>query len=308
MLTKSEYIRKSLETNLFFLRIMKEHALFLEAGFVCKDINHIREAERLKNEFSRLLAEAVSLANGVVSPELLSVEAIVTDNTLAAEQATENLSGIPINTAITRAELALTGGFPGPYPPVLENRISLLNQRAIPLTDAIINFKGMVLNGMLSCRLYTTLFPLLIDHIRREAILYRNSLIRLQSRLDPDDPAMAAQLEAFWNRIMAEHSLFIRNLLDPTEVELFNTTQAFAARFEKLEDAAEAAESNEPALEKVTRQSLEATREISTFKEQATELILMHKIKSIIVPLLGDHVTREANHFLHLLKHFEKTL
>ena len=31
----------------------------------------------------------------------------------------------------------------------------------------------------------------------------------------------ALNQEAFWNRIMAEHSKFIRGLLDPTEV-LFN--------------------------------------------------------------------------------------
>lgn len=29
-----DYVRISLETNLFFARIMKEHALFLEAGFL----------------------------------------------------------------------------------------------------------------------------------------------------------------------------------------------------------------------------------------------------------------------------------
>ena len=29
------YVTDSLEQNLFFARIMKEHALFLEAGFPC---------------------------------------------------------------------------------------------------------------------------------------------------------------------------------------------------------------------------------------------------------------------------------
>jgi hypothetical protein len=30
------------------------------------------------------------------------------------------------------------------------------------------------------------------------------------------------------------------------------------------------------------------------------------KIKSIIIPLLGDHTLREANHYLRLLKIFKK--
>lgn len=36
------YITLSLETHLFFARIMKEHALFLEAGFPGKDAEYIK--------------------------------------------------------------------------------------------------------------------------------------------------------------------------------------------------------------------------------------------------------------------------
>lgn len=39
------YITLSLETHLFFSRIMKEHALFLEAGFPCKDTNRIEKSD-----------------------------------------------------------------------------------------------------------------------------------------------------------------------------------------------------------------------------------------------------------------------
>lgn len=39
MLSTKEFIRQSLELNLFFIRIMKEHAFFLEAGFTPKNTN-----------------------------------------------------------------------------------------------------------------------------------------------------------------------------------------------------------------------------------------------------------------------------
>lgn len=45
---------------------------------------------------------------------------------------------------------------------------------------------------------------------------------------------------------------------------------------------------------------------LRNFKVQWTEGILKCKIKSLIPPLLADHVTREANHYLRLLKSFEK--
>lgn len=41
------YASLSIETHLFFARIMKEHALFLEAGFPCKDIDWIQSADHL---------------------------------------------------------------------------------------------------------------------------------------------------------------------------------------------------------------------------------------------------------------------
>lgn len=42
------------------------------------------------------------------------------------------------------------------------------------------------------------------------------------------------QIEQFWNRIMMEHALFIRGLLDPTEKELIHTANDFAADYARL--------------------------------------------------------------------------
>ena len=60
---------------------------------------------------------------------------------------------------------------------------------------------------------------------------------------------------AFWKRIMMEHALFIRGLLDPSEEELIETADQFAMEFKEL-------------LEKAKHQEC--------------------KIASIIMPLLGD--------------------
>ena len=39
-----DYVTLSMETHLFFARIMKEHSLFLEAGFPCCEKDLIEEA------------------------------------------------------------------------------------------------------------------------------------------------------------------------------------------------------------------------------------------------------------------------
>ena len=40
-----DYVVLSIETHLFFARIMKEHSFFLEAGFPCKEEKWIKRAE-----------------------------------------------------------------------------------------------------------------------------------------------------------------------------------------------------------------------------------------------------------------------
>lgn len=45
MINDQRYVVLSLELHLFFARIMKEHSLFLRAGFMPKNSNLINEAE-----------------------------------------------------------------------------------------------------------------------------------------------------------------------------------------------------------------------------------------------------------------------
>lgn len=104
---------------------------------------------------------------------------------------------------------------------------------------------------------------------------------------------------------MAEHAKFIRGLLDPTENNLIDLANDFGNEFDELTAEAKAAMDASAPLADVTDESLKATEELRNFKAQGTQGILACKIRSIIIPLLGDHVLREANHFLRLLRMFE---
>ncbi|GEP64026.1 hypothetical protein CBE01nite_17940 [Clostridium beijerinckii] len=129
---------------------------------------------------------------------------------------------------------------------------------------------------------------------------------RLQERKDIDLEREAYEQEYFWNRIMAEHAKFLRGLLDPTEDELINMSNNFGREFDKLTMEAREAMNQSVPLSKVTDDSYKATLAIGKFKEQGTVGLLECKIKFIIVPLLGDHILREANHYLRLLKIFKR--
>jgi hypothetical protein len=306
MLPAQEFIRQSLELHLFFSRIMKEHSFFLEAGFTSKDSNFTYQADAFRIAFDGVLAEAVSLSNGVVSPSVLQSGEVITPYTLNAEMQTAYYTGVAIPTGITQAEAGLAGGGGVMLVnPALEQRVSLLNQRAISLVTGLIQFKTVVLSNVLTCHMFTNNYPLLIDHIMREAKLYLLLMQRLEAREDINIQREAYEQEVFWNRIMAEHSYFIRGLLDPTEEQLFETADHFGKEFDQLTNEAKQAIDMTMPLSKVTEDSLEATRRIREFKAQGTKGILECKIKSIIIPLLGDHTIREASHYLRLLGLFE---
>ena len=68
-----EYITLSLETHLFFGRIMKEHSLFLLAGFPAKETDFIQRADRFREEFETGLRRTVELADGMVRESVLRI-------------------------------------------------------------------------------------------------------------------------------------------------------------------------------------------------------------------------------------------
>lgn len=304
MISKQKFINQSLELNLFFLRIMKEHSIFLEAAFVIKDMNFINQADAFKNKFTELLSHAISLSDGVISPRVLAANEIVTKYTMAAERATQSATGIFIDSSLTSMENSLSPSISNKNISMLTDHVYMLNNHSLAAVSMIIQFKTNLKNDVLSCKIFTTAYPLLIDHILREAILFRDLLVKLQNGIELDMKKDILEQETFWNRIMSEHSFFIRGLLDPTEVELFDISNNFGKEFESLRKEASAMNKSSLELSTLTDNTLKETIKIRDFKSQATEGLLGCKIKSIIVPLLADHVLREANHYINLLESF----
>lgn len=293
-----KYISLSIELHLFFARIMKEHALFLKSAFPAKDASFIEEAEWYKNQFERLLLDVVSVSNGVVSSNVLDAQEIVTEYTKTAEEMTERLLGIAINSTITDMENNLQPRINYAYQAITPQQVQMFNNRALELVNGLINFKERIINQVLTCNLFTTNYLLLIEHILREAKLYRSYIIELETHHDiiSDD---LRNIELFWNQIMMEHALFIRGLLDPTESDLINTANNFANEYRQL--LMEATNMTDAMVANVTNKTIQETLKYRDFKTAANQGLIACKIKAIALPLLADHVLREANHYLRIL-------
>ena len=294
-----DYAVMSLDLHLFFARIMKEHSLFLEAGFQAKDSCFIKKAAGFREEFEKILEEAVQLANGFVSAAVLESGEIVTEFTKPAECKTSCLTGIPINTKITEKEMCLRPAVRMNGNRQMYQNVSRLNQRALSLVEQLIAFKEEILENVSACRLFTANYPLLIKHIIREAKLYRTFLKELVMNGTLRNQCIY-DTERFWNQIMMEHALFIRGLLDPSEEELIAAANGFAQDYKKLLCQAKA--QNCRTMDEMTQRALRETEKYRDFKAAGTKGITECEISSLILPLLADHVLREANHYLRILE------
>lgn len=244
----------------------------------------------------------------MVGENVLNSNELVTEFTIPAERTTEKFTGIPIDSRISAMEKQLRPGSlqnSGIMKEVLgewERRIESLNERAIVLLNGLIEFKENILSEVSKGELFTVNYPLLIKHIIREAKLYRTIIETLMSNHNVSMNDIKGT-EVFWNQIMMEHALFIRGLLDPSQEQLILTANEFAGDYQKLLEQAKSQDLR--TMDELTKKTLEETVKYRDFKAAGTEGILQNKIASIILPLLADHVLREANHYIRLLE--EKT-
>lgn len=294
MYLNDQYVVYSLDLHLFFARIMKEHSLFLMAGFTPANPQFTKAAEQYKQNFEEILSRSVMLGNGVAGRDVLNSGELVTPYTIMAEKQTEYLTGIDINHDITRQEEALSPGCQMVSPELIQ-QVRTLNQIVLQQLDGLISLKEQILSCVLNCQMFTMNYPLLLEHIIREAKLYRDYVRYMEVNGDMD-PQIMGQFEQFWNQIMMEHAMFIRGLLDPTENDLINTADSFAKDYAALLESSRAAQDRT-----LDGMSLNETRKFRDFKAAGVKGIEECKIRSIILPLLADHVLREANHFIRLL-------
>lgn len=293
-----KYITYSLELHLFWGRIMKEHSLFLEAGFTPKNMKLSKEADHFKKSFEKLLIDVVKMSNTNIRQSVLDSGEIFTDYTLDAEKKTEFYTGIDINTKLTLMEKDLDCKNLNDIDSKMIKCVKNINAKAIKLLDGLIDFKMKLLDGVLCCDLFTVNYPSLIEHVIEEAKLYRSHVRALESNKDTDENNINETV-LFWNEIMMEHALFIRGLLDPSEKELIMTSNKFAAEFceliQKTNDNIDITSSG------IKNETLMETIKLRDFNKAGTNGLVNCKIKSIILPLLSDHVLREANHYIRVL-------
>lgn len=179
---------------------------------------------------------------------------------------------------------------------------------------AIWHYKRKVLGLTLRCEIISNNYPLLIDHISREAAYFANRLKELNEGELAPKPDSIIEENVFFLKIMADHAKFIGHLLDPSERQLVEQAREFSHDFDQLVFQAIDLESMQPQsktnplLSQFLDQNRVSVVSLRDFKKAARELIEACRIKSNIHPLLADHTFREAERFLEIIDLFEASL
>lgn len=236
----------------FWLRIMKEHSLFIKLGLPCDQTDLISEAQEFYDIFEKLenMAERINCDS--------SFERFI--------------------------------------------------NRVIIAVKNIFCFKRHLLHLLIECKIRGGgNYPLLIDHVSREAMYFLKILEKIHCE-EMEYPVDAIVSEnVFWLRIMADHLKFIRGLLDPSEREVWGTSNMLSDKFDQLQLHARDFDSmlwhfcpNNDFV-RFEKAVTDSTTELRNFKATAEELIQQCAVLSLIPPSLADHVRREAEHFLEIL-------
>lgn len=188
------------------------------------------------------------------------------------------------------------------------------NTQVYQAAVSIYGYKRKILGLVLSCQVRSNNYPLLVDHISREAAYFAKRLKELnEGKLKPLPEAIIKE-NVFFLKIMADHAKFIGHLLDPSERKLVDLAREFSHDFDQLLyqaidlDSMRPQSETRPILDQFLDQNRVSVVALRDFKKTARDLIEACKIKSNIHPLLADHTFREAERFLTIIDMFDDHL
>jgi hypothetical protein len=291
----ADFAQRSLTENRFWLRIMKEHALFLSEGFNRRDTKLIAEANRFFQLFHKLLTEAMQFKNP-------SDETMLKFNQSAIRSVTEFRN--------FKQELLTQ---------IILCRISGFN---LPLLVDHIRREAEFFVTVLT-RLNEGIDEPIAAEIVRENVFWLRIMADhsrfIHSLLDPSERKLVQKTQEFaqeFDQLLAQ-ARDLDSMIKGASPVLVVVGGHFLDRPTILRLNQEADREKEsrsllevppPALQRFNQEAIAAAREIHDFKATALVLLRQCKALSMINPLLADHVTREAEKFISVLTDLERRL
>ena len=300
MLTEEEFCKESIDTNLYYLRTLRDFCINIELSFY-GDNPYKGRAALLARESQDLGREIVTLTNGKVPSKGLNYQIFYTEYTLPIERLTEKLFNLNLGTDITEMQLKLT---PTDTFEVNDELITILtsfNDRATSIANEFINLAREIRGEMTSNNLFSYSYPTMYNFMIIEIELYIGELNRLKEMIRKD-PIIALDTEYGYNITAYEITSFLRGLIDPNATSYIEVLNNILNEIypQLLEDYNSLPLSPENQKD-LTERSIAIIRRIRLLLSNMLRDLLDAKLYFIIEPLAIDNFYRDINYFLYIL-------
>jgi len=305
MISDASFVLQSLNSNLYFLRTIREFAINIQLSFLENNNEYIDTARDFGDRAEELITTLMRYANGNVTKEALDNQIFVTNYTLDTELLTEKLFPISIDTTITEEQLKLTPGFSQNPPQELILELNEVNRSALVLVTNFINFCENIISRMSNNDLFSYSYISLIEAMLTEANLYKLNLERIIAR-NSIDPSFISDYEYLFNNLLQKYSSFIRGLVDPKNAEAILRSSGFSSEFALLANEYKNSIINPEIQSELKQRTIDTVDRFRTFLSQVIEDLLDSKTYFIVEPTFLDNVLTTANYFKYTLTSFLK--
>ena len=300
MLTEEEFYKESIDTNLYYLRTLRDFCINIELSFY-GDNPYKSRAALLARRSQDLGREIVTLTNGKVPTKGIDYQIYYTEYTLPIERLTEKLFGINLATDITEMELKLIPTDTFDINDEIIKSMTSMNERAVDIANEFIMLAREIRGEMTSNNLFSYSYPTMYNFMIITIELYIGELNRLKEMIRKD-PIIALDTEYGYNITAYEITSFLRGLIDPNATQYIEVLNNILNEIypQLLEDYNSLPLSPEN-QQNLTERSIAVIRRIRLLITDMLKDLLAAKLYFIIEPLAIDKFYRNINYFLYAL-------
>lgn len=300
MLKEQDFLEQSLNSNLFYLRTLRDFCINIQLSFYGNS-EYIGRASSLAKQSQDLGRELITYTNGIIPKDAKEYQLYYTDYTLATEKLTEELFNLNLATDITENISNLTVGTN--QAPTLENikKIEDFNKKALTIATEFVDLAEEIRKKLLNNELFSYSYPLLYDYMIRTINIYKAELVRLEEKI-VKDPILVVDTEYDYNITVYEIISFLRGLINPNAARyILELNELLNEEYPKLLDNYNNLPLSPENQLMLSEESLRLLRKTRILIKDMLKDLLDANLYFIIEPLAIDNFYRNTNYFLYII-------
>lgn len=251
-------------------------------------------------KYQALIKEILLFSNNKLSYNFINSNTLYTTFTKKIEENTIKYFDIGLDLNVTRMIEKLKPG----NLILNDQNIKKINQLTKKLYTLLTNSKQM-LNSIYKYinngQLFLTIYPLAIKHIIDETTILENTLERIIKKEKPD-PTYVYTLEYFYTNFLQEHSLIIKNMVNPNQNEIIILSNNYLNQYQEL--LKKFNNNISPySINEIYNECQYITNNFQSLLFKITKIVEKNTSNFMILPLITDHLLRESYCYMMNLKY-----